>query len=369
MPRKLETRTFLLFLFIVSLGFVMMLKPFFGPIFWACAIAIIFAPVQTHLLKRWPSSPNLAALITLALCTVVLILPVVFVISSVVSEGVLVYEQLQSGEINPAHYIDLIHSAFPQLQITLSRFGVDINHLKSDAISGAMESGKFLASHTLTIGQNAFSFVVSLVLMLYITFFMLRDGDKLIDLMVRALPLNDTRERMLFALFAEVTRATIKGNIVIAMIQGSIGGITLACIGIHGAILWGVFMCFASLIPAVGSALIWIPIALYLATIGESTSALILVGVGAGIIGTIDSILRPILVGRDTKLPDYLVLLSTLGGIGLFGINGFVIGPLVAALFIAFWGIFIQEVNILAPDDGDDTHELPNDKQLPKTGN
>jgi predicted PurR-regulated permease PerM len=155
---------------------------------------------------------------------------------------------------------------------------------------------------------------------------------------------------MLFALFAEVTRATIKGSIVIAVLQGTIGGITLWAIGIHGAMLWGVLMAFTSLIPAVGSALLWIPIALYLTAIGQTTSAFILVGVGVGIIGLLDNILRPILVGRDTKLPDYLVLLSTLGGIGLCGINGLVIGPLVAALFIAFWGIFIREIHVLAPD-------------------
>jgi len=362
MHEKLETRTFLLFLLIVTVGFALLLKPFFGTIFWACAIAVIFAPVQQRLLVRWPNSRNLVALGTLLLCVVVLILPVIFVISSVVKEGVVVYDKLQSGEIDPAHYIDMVHSAFPTLEHSLSKVGINVDTLRSDAIDGAMQSGKFLASNTLIIGQNAFSFIVSLVLMLYITFFMLRDGDKLIELMIRALPLGDTRERTLFALFAEVTRATIKGNIVIAMIQGSIGGITLACLGMPGAILWGVFMAFASLIPAVGSALIWIPIAIYLAAIGSTTSAMILVGVGAGIIGTIDSVLRPILVGRDTKLPDYLVLLSTLGGIGLFGINGFVIGPLVAALFIAFWGIFIREVHVLAPNEPAKGHE-----ELPKS--
>ncbi len=349
MQDKLETRTFLVFLLLVSCCFIWLLKPFFGSIFWACAISIIFYPIQQKLLNRWPNYPNIAALATLLLCIVVVILPVVFVISSVVTEGVIVYDKLQAGEINPAHYIELIHNAFPALNTLLEKMGIDIDHIKNDAITGAMASGKFLAQHTLTIGQNAFSFIVSIILMLYITFFMLRDGNKLVELLVLALPLGDTRERMLFALFAQVTRATIKGNMVIAILQGSIGGITLWALNIHGAMLWCALMAFASLIPAVGSALIWAPIALYLTAIGETTSALILVGIGAGFIGTIDSVLRPLLVGRDTQLPDYLVLLSTLGGISLFGINGFVIGPVVAAMFIAFWGIFIREVQVL-PD-------------------
>jgi predicted PurR-regulated permease PerM len=363
MHEKLETRTFLLFLLIVTVGFILLLKPFFGTIFWACAIAIIFAPLNDKLRARWPNRSNRAAILTLLLCIMVVILPVVVVVSSVISEGVVVYDKLQSGEINPGRYIDSMHTAFPALNNLLSKFGFNIDNLKTDAINAAMSSGKFIASHTLTIGQNAFGFLVNLVLMLYIAFFMLRDGSYLVDLMVRALPLGDARERMLFSLFAEVTRATIKGNVVIAMMQGLIGGITLWALDVHGALLWGVLMALASLIPAVGSALVWVPIALYLTAIGEMTSALILAGIGAGIIGMLDNVLRPILVGRDTKLPDYIVLLSTLGGIAMFGINGFVIGPLVAALFIAFWGIFIRDVNIDDPD-----RQPENTNQPPKVG-
>ncbi len=227
MYNKVETRTFLLFLFLVSIGFLILLKPFFGTIFWACAIAIIFTPVQNHLLKRWPKRKNLVAFLTLLLCIVVVVLPMTFVVSSVVSEGVALYEKLQSGEISPARYIDSLDTAFPALNSVLGKLGVDINALKTNAIDAAMSSGKFIAGHALTIGQNTFGFIVSIALMLYITFFMLRDGSYLVDLIVRALPLGDTRERMLMSLFAEVTRATIKGNLVIAMLQGLIGGITL----------------------------------------------------------------------------------------------------------------------------------------------
>lgn len=343
MHAKLEARSFLLLLFLVSCVFIWILKPFFGAIFWACAIAIIFYPVQRLLLKRWPTHPNLAALATLLLCVVVVILPLMLVLSSVIDEGVAMYDKLQSGEINPAHYIEQIRHSFPGFSGLLGRLGVDLEHIKTDAINAAMASGKFLAQHTFAIGQNAFNFLLSLALMLYITFFMLRDGSRLLELLLRALPLGDTRERTLFAVFTEVTRATIKGNIVIAIIQGLIGGVTLWSLGIHGALLWGALMAFASLIPSVGSALVWVPIAIYLAASGETTSAMILAGVGIGIIATIDNVLRPILVGRDTQLPDYLVLLSTLGGISLFGVNGFAIGPLVAALFLAFWEIFIHE--------------------------
>ncbi|MES2674219.1 MAG: AI-2E family transporter [Pseudomonadota bacterium] len=350
MHERLETRTFLLFLILVSCSFLWILKPFFSAVFWAVAIAIIFFPIQQRLLKRWPNRPNFAALMTLLLCIVVVILPVIFVIGSVIEEAVLVYESIQSGKINPTQYIESIGKGFPLLNSLLERVGLDLDRIKTDAINALTTSGKFLAMHTLAIGQNAFSFLVSLAIMLYITFFLLRDGKKLTDLLVLAMPLGDSRERTLITVFAEVIRATIKGNIVIALLQGTIGGVTLWALDIHAAMLFGALMAMFSLIPAVGSALVWAPIALYLAATGDTTSALILTGVGAGVIGMLDNVLRPILVGRDTQLPDYVVLLSTLGGISLFGVNGFVIGPVVAAMFIAFWGIFIREVDVLAAD-------------------
>ncbi|WP_062063492.1 AI-2E family transporter [Cellvibrio sp. OA-2007] len=350
MQEKLETRTFLLFLLIITVGFLMILKPFFGTIFWACAITIIFYPMQTRLLKYLNGRSTVSALLTLTTCILVVVLPVTLLISSVVSEGAAYYGKLESGEVNPAQYLDQVRTAFPAVQQTLERFGIDFAKIKEGVLSVSMSGGKWIAQHALSIGQNTFKLLLNICLMLYLTFFLLRDGNYLMELLIRALPLGDTRERMLFAKFGEVTRATIKGNMVIAIVQGSLGGLVFWALGIPGALLWGVVMAVMSLIPAVGPAIVWAPVAIYLFAAGDNIKGMILVGVGMGVIGLIDNILRPILVGRDTKLPDYIVLLSTLGGLGLFGINGFVIGPLVAALFIAFWEIFIREVNV--PDAG-----------------
>ncbi len=155
--------------------------------------------------------------------------------------------------------------------------------------------------------------------------------------------MEKNRESLLFKKFAEVTRATVKGNLVVAAVQGTLGGLIFLALGIPGALLWGVVMTLLSLIPVVGAGLIWAPVALYLFAVGEWVQGLILAAFGAVVIGLVDNILRPILVGRDTKLPDYMVLLSTLGGFVLFGMNGFVVGPLIAALFVTFWQIFVRE--------------------------
>lgn len=339
----LERRSFLAMLVLVTLAFLLLMKPFAGPIFWAVAIALIFHPVQRWLLGRLGPRPNTVALLTLLFCLFIVVLPVMLLVSSLVAEGVILYQQIQAGELRPGEYIDRINRSFPAIQSFLGQFNIDFADLRDRAANAFVGASQFLAKQALGIGQNTFQFFLGLALMVYLAFFLLRDGTRLVDLLIRALPLGDERERLLFAKFAEVTRATVKGNLLIAIIQGALGGIIFWLLDIQGALLWGVVMAVVSLIPAIGAAIVWVPAAVYLAAVGSVVPAIILTVYGVVVIGLADNLLRPVLVGRDTKLPDYIVLLSTLGGIVMFGINGFVMGPLVAALFMAFWGIFIRE--------------------------
>ncbi|WP_100640126.1 AI-2E family transporter [Marinobacter salexigens] len=343
MYEKLETRTFLAMLVGVTLAFVILMKPFFGPIFWAIAIALIFHPFQLFLVRRLGDRPNVNALITLTVCMLIVVIPVLVLVTSLVAEGLGIYQKIQDGQIKPGEYIDQVNKSFPAIQSFLGQFDINFTEIRDRVVSLFVGGSQFLAKQALGIGQNTFQFFLGLALMVYLAFFLLRDGSKLTELMIRALPLGDERERLLFAKFAEVTRATVKGNLLIAIIQGALGGIIFWILGIGGALLWGVVMAIFSLLPAVGAALVWVPAAIYLAAVGDIIEALVLTLFGMVVIGLADNVLRPIMVGRDTKLPDYIVLLSTLGGLAMFGINGFVMGPLVAALFMAFWGIFIRE--------------------------
>ncbi|TNE96027.1 MAG: AI-2E family transporter [Gammaproteobacteria bacterium] len=343
MYAKLETRTFLAMLVGVSLAFILLMKPFFGPIFWAVAIALIFHPVQQLLVRKLGERPNINALITLFICMVIVVVPVLILVTSLIAEGVALYQQIQDGELRPGEYIDRVNQSFPAIQSFLSQFDINFAELRDKAVSFFVGGSQFLAKKAVGVGQNTFQFFLGLALMVYLAFFLLRDGSKLVDLLIKALPLGDERERLLFAKFAEVTRATVKGNLLIAIIQGALGGLIFWILGITGALLWGVVMAIVSLLPAVGAALVWVPAAIYLAAVGDVIEAGVLTVFGVVVIGLADNLLRPVLVGRDTKLPDYIVLLSTLGGIVMFGVNGFVMGPLVAALFMAFWGIFIRE--------------------------
>ena len=341
----LERRSFLFLLLLVSLLFVLLLRPFWGAIFWACAISIIFNPLQIRLRKHLGDKPNRVALLTLFICVVIVVLPILLISTTFIQEGLALYQRIDTGEINPSKWLEQLSAAFPIVPQSLDKLGIDFSSVRNSLAQGAAATGKVMAEKALGAGQITFSFIINTAMMLYLSFFLLRDGRKLIELMIKALPLGDARERKLFTKFAEVTRATVKGNLVVAIVQGTLGGFIFWALSLPSPLLWGVVMAFLSLIPAVGAGLVWLPVAIYLYATGDWGKASILAAFGALVIGMADNVLRPLLVGRDTKLPDYLVLFSTLGGISLMGINGFVIGPLVAALFLVLWDIFMREFN------------------------
>lgn len=342
---KLEQYVFLLLLLAVTVVFAAILKPLFSPLFWACTVSLLFYPVQLRLQRRWGLHPNRIALATLLLCVVVAVIPMLLILTSFVQEGAIFYTRVEAGEINPETWLDRVETAVPALQRLLGWLGMDMESLKQQTSTGALAASSFAAKHVLSFGQSTFRFFLSLGLMLYLTFFLLRDGAWLVGKIARALPIGAERETLLLSKIAEVTRATIKGNLVVAVVQGVLGGLIFWILDVPGPVVWAVAIAVLALVPAVGAALVWLPIAIYLFAEGEAVPALVLVIYGVLVIGLADNLLRPLLVGRDTKLPDWLVLVSTLGGLTMFGINGFVLGPLIAAVFLVFWQIFSRDYN------------------------
>jgi predicted PurR-regulated permease PerM len=337
-------RTFILLLTVVSIAFVWLLWPFYGAVFWGTILAIIFAPLQRWMLRK-VRRPNLAALITLLLIFVVAILPVALITTSLVQEGATLYQQVRSGHLNFGAYFEQAISALPpSIHSLLDRFDLtDIRDIQARLSDGAVQGSQFLATKAFSIGSDTFQFVVSFCIMLYLLFFLLRDGAALSRGISRALPLSEAYKLHLTRKFTTVVRATVKGNVAVAASQGLLGGLAFWYLGIQGSLLWGVLMAFLSLLPAVGAAIIWVPVAAYYLLTGALWQGVGLIAYCVLVIGMVDNILRPLLVGKDTKLPDYVVLISTLGGMALFGLNGFVIGPLIAALFIAAWDLFAAE--------------------------
>ena len=341
---KLEDGFFLGVVLIVSIAFALVIEPFFAAILWGVIAAIVFAPINRQILSAMPTHRNGAALVTLFLILGVVIVPAFILSAALLQEAAYFYGKVQTGEVNFARLFSQVVASLPDWATPyLGRLGLN-NFYAAQAMvtKGITSSFQTLAAQAFLIGQSAFSFVVALGVMLYLTYFLLRDGEMLSQRIAAAAPLRASQRKALIDQFVVVIRATIKGSIVVAIVQGLIGGIVFWALGIQGALLWGVLMGAFSLLPAVGTAIIWVPVAIYLFTTGAIWQGAVLVGCGVLVIGMVDNVLRPILVGRETRIPDYIVLISTLGGIELFGFNGIVIGPVIAALFIATWNIFTR---------------------------
>jgi len=339
-----EKNALLLLVVLVSLAMGWILQPFYGTIMWGAIIGLLFAPVYRRLLPRVKRRRNLAAVVTLLLVLFIVVLPLTLITASLAREAAHLVTRMQSGELRPGQYLQQVFEALPPWVSTLlDRVGLDdFSDLQRRIVSALAQGSQFIATQALNIGQNTFEFIARLFIALYLAFFLIRDGEGLARTLRRAIPLEPAHTHDLLEKFATVIRATVKGNLLVAAVQGALGGIAFWFLGIGGAMLWAVLMAFLSLLPAVGAALVWAPVAIYLVVSGQIWQGLALVAWGVLVIGLVDNVLRPILVGKDTRMPDYVVLISTLGGMAVFGINGFVIGPTIAAMFIAVWHIYVN---------------------------
>lgn len=337
-----ENKALLLLLVVATLAFGWILLPFYGTILWGSIIALLFAPLHRRLLPRLRHRRTAAALLTLLIVLIIVILPLAILAAALAREAAQVYAQLQSGELNPALYFQGVFDALPSwVKPLLDRVGLaNFATLQRRLATTLTQGSQFIATQALSFGLNTFEFVASLFITLYLAFFLIRDGDRLAHVMRRAVPMSPAHKQELLDKFTTVIRATVKGNLLVAAIQGTLGGIAFWFLGIGGALLWAVLMAFFSLVPAVGAGLVWVPVAIYFFITGAIWQSIVLTAYGVLVIGLIDNVLRPVLVGKDTRMPDYLVMITTLGGMVVFGINGFVIGPAIAAMFIAVWHIY-----------------------------
>ncbi len=338
----LPQTSFLLLLALVTIAFGWILLPFGGAVFWGVVFAIVFAPLHYRLLEVTGNKPTASALIALLLIILMVILPVTMIAAALVDQAAGIYAMIESGQIDFGRMFQRAIAGMPGwASSVLERFELtNLATLEKKLTAGAAQISQGVARYAINFGRNAFDFLVSVTVMLYLLFFLFRDGQTLSARIRRAIPLSERYKEPLFDNFLTVIRATVKGNILVALTQGALGGLIFWFLDVPGPLLWGVVMAFLSLLPAIGAAIIWGPVAIYLLITGSIWQGVVLIVFGVLVIGLVDNLLRPVLVGKDTKLPDYIVLLSTIGGMALFGLNGFVIGPVIAALFIATWELF-----------------------------
>jgi predicted PurR-regulated permease PerM len=334
---------FVALLLAVTLAFFWLIRGFLQPIFWAVALGIVVYPLHARLQRRLHDRKSLAAGISVVAVVVVVILPLIGLGAAVASEGAALYERLQNDGLGLGDIFSRVEQRVPQVTALIERVGGDPARLQEQAQAAAVTVSRTIAERALSIGTGTLRGTIFFFLMLYLLFFFLRDGPRILEAMIRALPLGDQRERHLLERFAEVSRATIKGTLVVGIVQGTIGGIAFAVLGIGAPVLWGTVMALLSILPVVGTALVWLPAAIFLIVSGQIFGGVALIFVGVFVIGLVDNLLRPVLVGRDTQLPDYVILLATLGGLAGFGLAGIVIGPTIAAFFLSVWQMAQEE--------------------------
>ena len=343
MRQALQRSSLLLLVAAVSVAFVLLLADLLLAVFWAAVLAVLFHGLYRRLLPRLWGRPALAAAAVLLVVLAGVIVPVALLGWAVVREASVFYAALEQGTFDPSAPLKTIGEWAPWALGLLESLGLDFEQMRSGLVSVSSQALRFTATGLAAAGQGALKLILQLAVMLYLLFFFLRDGEKLVDALVRVLPLGNQREYELLAQFAAVSRVSVTSTAVIGVAQGGLGGVALALLGIGSPVLLGTLMGVLSIIPAVGPSLVWAPAAIWLFASGAWVEGLILVIVGVVVVGLADNVLRPLLVGRSARLPDYVVLLAILGGLSVFGFSGLVIGPVLAALFILCWRLFEEE--------------------------
>jgi predicted PurR-regulated permease PerM len=341
--RKLEGITFLLLVLATTAVFIWMIRGFLFPVFWAAVFAILFQRMFLFFQRVTGGRRSIAAVLSTFSVVFLVVLPFALLVGVLARQAMLLYQRIASGQINVQAPMEFIERSLPALTRFLESWGISIAQVRASVQEASVVVTQFIAARALSFGQNALTLTVLFGLMLYLLFFFFRDGDRIVARMADVMPLGRERKQRLLTKFAQVARATVKGNLIVAAVQGGLGAILFAVVGIETAVFWGVVMAILSLLPAIGAGLVWLPAAVILLYSGQLWQAAVVVAGGVFVIGLVDNLLRPILVGREAKMPDYLILISTLGGLTAFGLAGFVAGPVIAALALVMWEMFAEE--------------------------
>jgi len=340
----------LLVVFISSV-FLSMIRSFLMAIFLAGIFAALTRPVYRRL-KGWLGgrrSP--ASVLTLVLIILVVLVPLATLTGVVtgqaikVSQSVMPWVKAQIEQPNVlSDYLASIpyyDKIAPHSELIIRKAGEAVGRVS-----------QFIINNLSSAALGAANFIFILFTWLYTMYFFLMDGEKLLEKILYYLPLEDHDEQQMLDRFTSVTRATLKGSAVIGILQGGLAGLAFWAVDIPSSAFWGTIMVVLSIIPSVGTAVVWVPAAIILGITGAVAKAVLLAIFCAIVVGSLDNLLRPILVGKDTQMHELMIFFGTLGGIFMFGIVGVIIGPIIAALFVTIWEIYGQAFADILPDTG-----------------
>src|SRR5213083_141049 len=339
---NLRTAFVLLLVVAVTALFLAVTWPFFKPLLLGALLAGLFHPLYRWITRVLGGRHSLGAAVTLLVLLVLGLGPLSVFLGIVVQQALTVSDQAipwlsqHLGAASTYNVHEWLVRRFP----SLAEYMPSQEQLLQNVAAAAKTAGAFLVTFASRMTALTATFLLNLFVMLYAMFFFFKDGHKILERIFYYLPLNDEDETLMLARFTSITRATVKGTLVIGVIQGTLAGVAFWVAGIDGAALWGTIMTILAIIPGIGAPLVWVPVVIVLFVNGQYvTGTLLLVWCGV-VVATIDNFLRPVFVGKDAQMPDLLILIGTLGGLFLFGPMGFIVGPIICGLFLTVWDIY-----------------------------
>jgi len=340
MPADNFRRAFLILLVIVvSVAFIGMIQIFLMTVLLAALFTGVAYPVHRGLVVMLRGHEKLAAIATLLLLLTLVIAPLLVVAGAVANEAQRVNTTLLpklQQMVNEPGDLERHLRPLPGYHL-IEPYRAQVLTKLSELIGSA---GVFVFTALGATTRATVVFGFHFVVMLYTMYFFLTGGPRLVTSLMAYLPIAETDKNRMLEQFVSVTRATLKGTVLIGAAQGILGGLAFWAVGVEGAIFWGTVMTVLSIVPGIGGALVWVPAAIIMLAIGHVWQAIVLALFCSLVVGSVDNLLRPILVGRDTQMHELMIFFSTLGGLLLFGAMGFILGPILAALFITVWDMF-----------------------------
>ena len=341
----------------ISAIFLSMIRQFLMAIFMAAIFSALSYPLYTRLRNKLWGKSALASMTTVIIVVCVIFIPLAGLLGIVAAQAIKVGETVSPWVEQQLSQPDAISNAIKSIPF-IDKIKPYRNAILKKAGDLVSRMSGFMMDKLSEVTLGTVNLIIMFFIMLYCMFFFLIEGTEVLKKILYYLPLEDDDERRLLDRFTSVTRATLKGTLIIGILQGGLAGLAFAVVGIHSSVFWGAIMAVLSVIPSVGSAIVWGPAVIILIATGHLAK-----GIGLGIfcavvVGSLDNVLRPILVGKDTQMHELMILFGTLGGIMMFGVVGMIIGPIVAALFVTIWEIYgvsfkdiLPAVSISVSDD------------------
>ncbi len=337
--RAISRYLFGILLAVSSVLFILVIRPFLMPLLLSAITAGVFFPLKQFLLRRSPERKSLATIVTMIAVILVVVIPI---------SGLVYIAALNITRL--AHTVSTWGPDVHRMLESILRFGQQLGIVQSgppqqllsrDVVLKTLQQySTAIAGHISILLGNAVRTLLAVLVYLYSLFFFLRDGDRILGSMLNFIPLDSEQKDLILSHFVSVTRATVKGTVVMGVIQGSVAYVGYLVAGLHTPLLWGILTGLLAALPNFGPILIWLPAGLLLALNGHTAGAVVVFAGVGGLMGVSDYFVRPRIIGDDIKMHDLLVFLGIFGGIALFRLPGILVGPIIMATFVQMWTIF-----------------------------